>query len=159
MRRFLLPLPLLLVALAPPRAAAQGARDTTEAVHASAAIGVHYGNPLRFSLAAGGMIDLNGHRDDGILMMAEPGQGGMKISAGYFKMRRFGRGYSIRLAGIRTGDKPWTASPQTTYLGVEGHLMVFLGVGARAGWFRRAGGESGAGLKDNIGTLGASIGL
>lgn len=150
---------LLLIAVLPVRAAAQTAADTTGAVHASAAIGVHYGTPLRLSLAAGGLIDLNGRRDDGIIVMAEPGQGGMAASVGYFRMHRFGRGCSLRLAGIRTGDDPWNASAQTTYVGVEGHLMLLLGVGGRIGWFRRASGASGQGLKDNLGTLGVSIGL
>lgn len=153
-----LALPLLLIAVLPLRAAAQSASDSSR-FHASPAIGVHYGTPLRLSLAAGGLVDLNGQRDDGLIAMAEPGQGGFQLSAGYFRMFRFGRGYSVRLAGIRTYEDPWRASAHATYLGAEAHVMALVGIGGRVGWFRRTGRTPDETPKDNLGTLGVSVGL
>ncbi|HEV7993220.1 MAG TPA: hypothetical protein VGP25_15460 [Gemmatimonadaceae bacterium] len=156
MRR--LALPALLVVLLPLRAAAQGAADTTQFVRISPAIGIHYGAPLRLSLAAGGLFDFRGSRNDGVIAMAEPGQGGVELSLGYFRTRRFGQGYSLRLAGIRTSEEPWNTSARTTYLGVEAHWMLLVGVGGRAGWFRRASANGASDPDDNLGTIGLSIG-
>jgi hypothetical protein len=156
MRR--LALPALLVVLMPLRAAAQTRSDTTQFVRISPAIGIHYGAPLRLSLAAGGLFDFRGSRNDGVIAMAEPGQGGMELSLGYFRTRRFGQGYSLRLAGIRTGENPWNTSARTTYLGAEAHWMLLVGVGGRAGWFRRVSGNDASDPDDNLGTIGVSIG-
>ena len=161
MRRLVLPVLLvtLLVILLPLRAVAQeSGADTTQFVKISPAIGVHYGTPLKASLAAGGLFDFRGSRNDGVIVMAEPGQGGFEVSAGYFRMRRFGQGYSLRLAGIRTGEKPWNTSVQTTYLGAEAHGMFLLGVGGRAGWFRRISSNGASLPDDNLGTIGVSVG-
>jgi hypothetical protein len=156
MRRLVLP--ALLVVLLPLRAAAQEMADTNQFVRISPAIGVHYGAPLKASLAAGGLFDFRGSRNDGVIVMAEPGQGGFEVSAGYFRTQRFGQGYSVRLAGIRTGEKPWNSSVQTTYLGAEAHWMVLIGVGGRAGWFRRVSANGASDPKDNLGTIGVSVG-
>jgi hypothetical protein len=153
-----LALSALLVALLPLRAVAQGTADTTQFVRISPAIGVHYGMPLKASLAAGGLFDFRGSRNDGVIVMAEPGQGGFELSAGYFRTQRFGQGYSLRLAGIRTGEKPWGTSVQTTYLGAEAHWMFLIGFGGRAGWFRRISANDASDPRDNLGTLGLSIG-
>jgi hypothetical protein len=156
MRRLVLP--ALLVVLLSSRAAAQGMADTTQFVRISPAIGVHYGIPLKASLAAGGLFDFRGSRNDGVIVMAEPGQGGFELSAGYFRTQRFGQGYSLRLAGIRTGDKPWNTSVQTTYLGVEAQWMVLIGVGGRLGWFRRVSANGASDPDDNLGSIGVSVG-
>lgn len=150
-------LPVLLAALLPLSASAQQA-DSARAIRVSPAIGIHYGVPMRLSLAAGGLFDFRGRRNDGVIVMAEPGQGGVEISAGYFRMHRFGQGYSLRLAGIRTGDKPWNTSPQTTFIGAEAHWMFLVGVGGRIGWFRRASAASSESTNNNLGTIGVSIG-
>jgi hypothetical protein len=155
MRR--LALPALLVVLLPLRAAAQGSADTTR-LRVSPAIGIHYGVPLRLSLAAGGLFDFRGSRNDGVIAMAEPGQGGVELSLGYFRTHRFGQGYSLRLAGIRTGEDPWNTSPHTTYVGAELHWMLLVGVGGRAGYFRRASSGGASEPDDNLATLGVSIG-
>ena len=151
-------LPALLVVLLPLCAAAQSSADTTQFVRISPAIGVHYGVPLKASLAAGGLFDFRGSRNDGVIVLAEPGQGGFEVSAGYFSTRRFGQGYSVRLAGIRTGEKPWGTSTQTTYLGAEAHWMLLIGVGGRAGWFRRVSANDASDPHDNLGTIGVSVG-
>lgn len=156
MRR--LALPALLVLLMPLRAAAQGESDTTQFVHISPAIGIHYGAPLRLSLAAGGLFDFRGSRNDGVIVMAEPGQGGVEVSLGYFRTRRFGQGYSLRLAGIRTGADPWNTSEHTTYIGAEAHWMLLVGVGGRAGLFRRTSSNGASSPDDNLATLGVSVG-
>lgn len=155
-------LSLLLVVLLPVAAAAQQPDDTTRTgqltPRVTPAFGVHFGSPLRFSGAAGVIIDLDKHSLDGILLMAEPGQKGIEFSAGYLRMiGRFGSGLSVRASMLHTYSSPWEANRQTTYLGGEIHWMVVLGVGGRAGLFRRASGEHGS--HDTLGTLGFSIGI
>jgi hypothetical protein len=158
MRRF--GLPALLIFLLPLCAAAQATPDdTTHFVHISPAVGVHYGVPLRLSLAAGGLFDFNGGRNDGVVAMGEMGQSGGQFSVGYFKMLRFGQGYDIRAAVLRTADDPLKAAESTTYLGVEAHLMFLVGVGGRVGWFRRVTAANGPKPYDNVGMIGVSIGL
>jgi len=153
---------VLLVVVLPLRAAAQSPEETPDDsgyVHISPAVGVHYGTPLRLSVAAGGLFDFLGSHNDGVIAMAEMGQGGAEVSIGYFRMIRFGQGFDIRLAGIRTGPDPRNAAPETTYLGAEAHLMFLLGVGGRVGFFRRASPYSGPNTYDNVGSFGVSIGL
>ena len=65
----------------------------------------------------------------------------------------------MRAAVLRTSDDPWKATESTTYVGVEGHLMFLVGVGGRAGWFRRATAVRGPNAHENIGMLGVSIGF
>jgi hypothetical protein len=90
--------------------------------------------------------------------MLEQGQHGNELSAGYFRMiGRYGTGFSVRGAVLRTSGEPWEANPHTTYVGGEVHLQLFLGVGGRAGLMRRASHES-TGSHDSIVTLGVSIG-
>jgi hypothetical protein len=157
MRR--LAIPALLVVLSPLCASAQRSADDSGYVHISPAVGIHYGVPLRISVAAGGLFDFRGPHNDGVIAMAEMGQGGAEASVGYFRMMRFGQGFDVRIAGIRTATDPWKASPETTYLGAEAHLMFLLGVGGRIGWFHRASPYSGTDIHDNIFALGVSVGL
>ena len=141
-------------------AAAQASTpDTTHFVHISPAVGVHYGTPLRLSVAAGGLFDFNGGRNDGVIAMGEMGQRGGQVSVGYFRSLRFGQGYDLRAAVLRTADDPWNAAENATYLGVEGHLMLLVGVGGRAGWFRRVTAANGEKRYDNVGMFGVSIGF
>jgi hypothetical protein len=154
-------LPALLALFLPLVAAAQAATpaDTNHFVHISPAVGVHYGTPLRLSVAAGGLFDFNGGRNDGVIAMGEMGQSGGQVSVGYFRSLRFGQGYDLRAAVLRTSDDPWKAAENATYVGVEGHLMLLVGVGGRAGWFRRVTAVSGSKTYDNVGMFGVSIGF
>jgi len=156
MRRFALP--VLLIVLSPLRADAQAESDTAYSMRVSPAIGIHYGAPLRLSIAAGGLFDMPGKRNDGVIAMAEQGQGGTELSLGYFVRRRFGQGFSLRLAGLRTREDAWNASERTSYLGGELHWMVLAGVGGRIGWLRRVSGHSGENLDDNVLSFGVGIG-
>jgi hypothetical protein len=122
------------------------------------AFGVHYGAPMRFSVSAGGALDLDDRGTEGVLAVVEQGQHGGAISAGYYHMvGRFGSGFSLRAAVLRTSGEPWSADPHTTYVGAEAHLMLILGVGGRAGYMRRAR-STPTGTRDGIVTLGVSIG-
>lgn len=143
----------------PLRAAAQDMDDTTHYLNISPAVGFHYGLPLKLSVAAGGLFDFRGRNDDGIIAMGEMGQGGAEASIGYFRMIRFGQGFDVRLAGLRTGTEPRNAAPETTYLGSEAHVMFLLGVGGRIGWYRRVSSYSGTNPYDNVGSFGVSIGF
>lgn len=157
MRR--LAIPALLVVLLPLCAAAQTPDDSTRYLNVSPAVGFHYGVPLKLSVAAGGLFDFRGRYDDGIIVMGEMGQGGAEASLGYFRMIRFGQGFDVRLAGLRTSTEARNAAPETTYLGAEAHVMFLLGVGGRVGWFRRVSSFSGTNSYDNVGSFGVSLGL
>lgn len=156
MRR--LAIPVLLVVMLNVRAAAQ-TPDDSGYVKISPAVGLHYGTPLKLSVAAGGLFDFRGPHNDGVIAMAEMGQGGAEASVGYFRMIRFGQGFDVRFAGIRTSPDPRNAAPETTYLGAEAHLMFLLGVGGRVGWFHRVSPYTGEKTYDNLLSFGASIGL
>ncbi|CAN5813892.1 hypothetical protein BH11GEM1_BH11GEM1_16680 [soil metagenome] len=148
-----------LAAVLPFCAGAQGSRVPDSDPHISPALGVHYGSPLRLSLAAGVMVDASKHRNDGLLVMVEPGLRGGELSVGYFRMfGQLGSGYSVRAAALRTRDDPWNASPNTTYAGGEGQLMIAFGVGLRAGYLRRVSRRVDD-SHDNLATVGVSIGL
>lgn len=156
MRRVVRFLPVL-VLLLPATASAQRG-DDSHGPRVVPAFGVHYGTPMRFSVSAGGALDLNDRGSEGVIAVVEQGQHGSELSAGYYRMLgRFGSGFSLRAAVLRTGGEPWNADPHTTYVGAETHVMVLLGVGARAGFMRRASQVSN-GSRDNIVTLGVSIG-
>jgi hypothetical protein len=152
-----LAIPALLVLSLPLRAAAQRAGDS-DLSRLSAAYGLHYGTPMRFSIALGGALDLDERRTQGVLAVIEQGQHGHELSAGYFRMiGRYGTGFSLRAAVLRTDDEPWNADPNTTYVGGEVHGQILLGVGGRAGFLRRASSVAN-GPRMNIVTLGVSIG-
>ena len=148
---------LLLAAAAPAAARAQRASDSHSS-RLSPAFGVHYGTPMRFSISLGGAYDFDARGNDGVVALVEQGQHGNELSAGYFRMvGRFGSGFSLRGAVLRTSGEPWNADPHTTYVGGEAHLMVILGVGGRVGFMRRASRVSN-GSRDSIVTMGVSIG-
>jgi hypothetical protein len=151
-----LPFLVVLVLVLPAGASAQ--RGDSPSPRLVPAFGVHYGTPMRFSVAAGGALDLSRRGNEGMLALVEQGQHGNEFSAGYYRMLgRFGSGFSVRAAVLRTSGEPWNADPHTTYVGAEAHLMVILGVGGRAGYMRRASSVVN-GTHDNIVTLGLSIG-
>ena len=139
-------------------AAARAQREDATSSRLVPAFGIHYGTPMRFSVAAGGAVDLSDRRNEGVIAVVEQGQHGNELSAGYYRMiGRFGSGFSVRAAALRTSGEPWNADPHTTYVGAEAHLMVILGMGGRAGFMRRAS-RVVNGSHDSIVTLGISIG-
>jgi hypothetical protein len=156
MRR--LAIPAFLVALLPLCAAAQRAQTAEAGPHVSPAFGVHYGSALRLSGAIGFIVDRSKTGDDGLIVLLEAGQGGAEVAAGYYKsLGRFGSAYSLRGAVIRTREEPWSATPRSTYVGAEGHFAFVLGVGIRAGVFRRASRAVGD-QHDNLATLSLTLG-
>lgn len=137
---------------------AQGAGEGRMSPRISPAFGLHYGSPMRISAALGVILDVDVKSLDGILMVVEPGQKGIEYSVGFLKMiGRFGSGVSVRASALHTFSDPWEANPQSTYVGGELHWMVLLGVGGRAGLFKRVSGTPGE--HDTLGTLGFSIGI
>jgi hypothetical protein len=151
-------LPFLIVLVLVLPAGARAQRGDSPSPRLVPAFGVHYGTPMRFSVSAGGALDLSRRGNEGVLALVEQGQHGNEFSAGYYRMLgRFGSGFSVRAAVLRTSGEPWNADPHTTYVGAEAHLMVILGVGGRAGYMRRASSVIN-GTHDNIVTLGLSIG-
>lgn len=149
----------ILAAVLPFHAGAQAGPSPDSDPHISPALGVHYGSPLRLSLAVGALVDASTHRNDGLLVLVEPGLQGSELSVGYFRMfGQLGSGYSLRAAALRTLGEPWNASPNTTYVGGEGQLMLVFGVGLRAGYLRRVS-KRVDDSHDNLATVGLSIGL
>jgi hypothetical protein len=154
-------LSLAVIVLAPSVARAQDTTGTLEPTpHISPALGVHYGSPLRASLTGGLLVDMSQHRNDGLIVALEVGQQGNEVSAGYFRMLgRFGSGFSLRAAALRTAGEPWNATANTTYAGVEASWMIAFGVGARVGYLRRASKTSALDPKENLASLSVGIGI
>jgi hypothetical protein len=153
-------LSLAVIAFAPAVARAQEVKATEPTPHISPAVGVHYGSPMRISAAGGLLIDMSQHRNDGVVLALEVGQQGSEVSAGYFRMLgRFGSGYSLRFAGLRTVGEPWNASANTTYVGGEASWMIAFGVGARVGYLRRASRSGALDPQDNLASLSVGIGI
>jgi hypothetical protein len=149
----------VLLALLPLLAAAQQAPPQHElSPKITPAFGLHYGNPARISAALGIIVDVDRRSRDGIIVLVEPGQKAAEASVGYLRMiGRYGTGFSVRGAVLRTGEDPWDANANSTYVGAELHWMVILGVGGRAGLFRRVAGPVGS--HDGIATLGIALGM
>jgi len=153
-------LSLAVVVFAPAVTRAQETKATEPTPHISPAVGVHYGSPMRISAAGGLLFDMSQHRNDGVVIALEAGQQGGEVSAGYFRMLgRFGSGYSLRAAGLRTVGEPWNATPHTTYVGAEASWMIAFGVGARVGYLRRASRANRLDSKDNLASLSVGIGI
>lgn len=149
---------LLALALLLPAVASAQRGDDAPKRQLVPAFGLHYGTPLRFSVAAGGMLDVGSGGSEGVVALVEQGQHGTELSAGYMRfLGQFGSGYSLRGAVLRTGSEPWNANPHTTYVGAEVHLMIIFGVGGRVGFMRRASRTS-TGSNDSIVSLALSIG-
>ena len=124
----------------------------------SPSIGLHYGGPLRTSLALGLLVDFNEQRNESVVVAAELGQQGNELGVGIQKMHSlFGSGYSLRAVAVRTRDEPWNASPNTTYVGAEAHLMIAFGVGGRVGYLRRV--TTKVDEHDNVMSFGVLIGI
>ena len=125
----------------------------------SPAIGLHYGGPLRTSLAIGLLVDVSEQRNASFVVAGEVGQQGRQLSAGLQKMRgQFGSGYSLRGVVLRTREEPWNASPYTTYAGAEASLMIAFGVGGRVGYLRRVTKQVDT-EHDNVMSFGVLIGI
>ncbi len=151
------PLVLAAVLLLPCGASAQRSDGAPEH-RLTPAFGIHYGTPLRFSVAAGAMLDVGNRGSEGAIALVEQGQHGTEFSAGYVHMLgQFGTGLSLRGAVLRTGSEPWNANPHTTYVGGEAQLMIIFGIGGRVGFMRRAS-KTSTGPDDSIVSLSLSIG-
>ena len=148
-----------LLLLAPLGARAQATTGLGAPPLVSPSIGLHYGAPLRTSLALGLLIDVSEQRNASIVVAGEVGQQGNELGVGLQKMRgQFGSGYSLRAVAVRTREEPWRASPYTTYVGAEAHLMIAFGVGGRVGYLRRVTKQVDAG-HDNVMSFGVLIGI
>ena len=148
-----------LLLLAPLGARAQATTGPGAPPLVSPSIGLHYGGPLRTSLALGLLIDVSEQRNASIVVAGEVGQQGNELGVGVQKMRgQFGSGYSLRAVAVRTRDEPWKASPYTTYVGAEAHLMIAFGVGGRVGYLRRITKQVDT-EHDNVMSFGVLIGI
>lgn len=103
--------------------------------------GVHYGVPLKWSIALGYTLpgNYNGWRP---FVAGEPGIGGWRAGVGALKMTNgLGGGYVARATVLRTGNKAWRAPAQATYVGPELQFIPIFAIGVRLGGFVRVGGK------------------
>lgn len=121
MRRALVTLALVLVA-AP--VGAQARRVTPVG-------GLHLGGPVGASLAVGAAIGIGGERSRDIVLLAEPGLKGDRVSMGYVAIEQLGTILSARATFLRMRRDP----APTGYVGLEVQYAPLFVVGARVGAF------------------------
>ncbi|HST07785.1 MAG TPA: hypothetical protein VLJ83_06405 [Gemmatimonadaceae bacterium] len=103
--------------------------------------GVHYGAPLKWSLAVAAPLP-GGYKTWKPFVAGEGGIGGWRASAGALTVENeSGRGLVARATVLHATSKAWRASPGTTYAGPEIQLMPLFAIGARVGAFLRVGGS------------------
>jgi len=122
---------LLLAASAAPEPAASQKRPIDPF------IGVHYGVPLNWSVALAVTLPA-GSGTGGAFIAAEPGIGGWRASAGYFRITStLGSGYAARASFLHTRSRAWRAPTDATFIGAEMQYMPAFMLGLRAGVFAR----------------------
>ena len=108
--------------------------------------GVHYGVPLKWSVALGYVLP-GGYSGWQPFVTAEPGIGGWRAGVGALKMtNELGGALIARGSVLRTAGKAWRAPSRTTYVGPEFEVLPIFAIGARAGGFIRVGGKGARGL-------------
>jgi hypothetical protein len=143
---------LVLLAMAAPVAAQQAARWFDQPV---VLVGGQYGAPGRMSASAGVLIApprplASGTAPDssrvGILVRGTAGSGGFSVGAGGAALALEGpyltTGFDALFTVTRTGETPRGAGADSTYVGVEGGL-VLMSVRLSAGVAHRAAGPPG----------------
>lgn len=109
------------------------AQDTPLAPLWQPAWGLHFGGIQRASLALGTIgVMRQGQGDDALLLLVEPGMGGMKARAGYARSTALIGGLSVNASVLRTFSRPRAGGdPWRTYAGGEVRLMwILINVGA-----------------------------
>ncbi len=108
--------------------------------------GIHYGVPLKWSLAFGYVLP-GEYKDWQPITAAELGIGGWRAGLGALKMtNELGGSYVMRAGVLHTDTKAWRAPHQATYLGTDFQLMPIFALGVRVGGFIRTGGKGRRGL-------------
>ena len=103
--------------------------------------GIHYGVPLKWSLALGYVLP-GEYKDWQPFVGAEPGLGGWRAGLGALKMtNELGGAYVMRFGALRTTRKAWRAPLSATFVGPEFQFMPIFAIGARVGGFFRVGGK------------------
>ncbi|MGH7678648.1 MAG: hypothetical protein ACRENU_09295 [Gemmatimonadaceae bacterium] len=103
-----------------------------------AMMGFHYGFPLKWSAVLAMPLRKDRRTDSRIFMYGEPGIGGWRAGAGYFRITdNLGSGYVLRASALRTGGRPWRADRYTTYAGGELQYMALYVIGVRVGGYAR----------------------
>ena len=104
--------------------------------------GLHYGVPLKWSIALGYILP-GSYKDWQPFAAVEPGIGGFRASLGALKMtNELGGGYYARATALRTTSKAWRAPAQPTYVGPELQFMAIFAIGLRLGGFVRVGAKA-----------------
>ena len=95
--------------------------------------GVHFGGPVRASLALGAVWEeeRTGDNGHGAMLIAEPGLRGHRLSAGYFVTRgTLGQYASIRATGLALRSDEWRQ-----YAGLDLQVQPLFAFGGRLGAF------------------------
>lgn len=117
------------------RSAASQGQPTRSSTHPM--IGFHYGAPLKWSGALGISLPTRAKDTEGFVAV-EPGIGGWRASLGYLRITGdLGSGYVTRTTVLHTGNRPWRAPAQATFLGLEVQYMPLFALGVRLGAFAR----------------------
>jgi hypothetical protein len=73
----------------------------------------------------------------------EPGFGASRASVAYITgIGNMGSGFGVAGTALRTAGRPWTLSPNTTFVGGELFLWPVFLAGPRIGVFRRVSGDA-----------------
>lgn len=105
-------------------------------------VGLHFGGPVRASLATGVEFKLgDGRRSEhGVFLVAEPGFGGDRLSAGVVSLiGDLGTLASVRGSALQIRDK----GPTRRYAGLEVQFAPLFMLGARVGAFTPFGSPPG----------------
>jgi hypothetical protein len=121
------------------RTAASQGQPTRNSMHPM--IGFHYGAPLKWSGVLAVALPTRARDREGFVAF-EPGIGGWRASLGYLRITGdLGSGYATRVSVLHTGNRPWRAPAQATFLGLESQYMPLFALGLRLGAFTRVKGE------------------
>jgi hypothetical protein len=124
-----------------------GAQTSSSGRQISPLGGYHYGVPLKSSGDLALLLAGKGDDFGGPIIAGEFGAGGWRASAGYFRLTgNLGTGYAMRATYLRTNNRPWRASPRSSFVGAEAQYMPAFVIGARIGAFARVAGVSRRGL-------------
>ena len=103
-------------------------------LHAQAfSAGLHFGGPVRAALAVGviWMRPTGSDHGQGPILLAEPGLGGHRISAGYlFARGNLGQFASVRATGLALRRNGWSR-----YAGLDLQVQPLFVIGGRLGAF------------------------
>ena len=128
---------------------AECSQDTTRTrSHLFPALGLRFGTPQKASAALGLVAGVDWQKGGtdysrDVALFIEPGLGASRGSAAFITgIGKMGSGFGLAATALRTAGRPWTLTPNTTYIGGELFLWPVFQAGPRVGLFRRVSGDA-----------------